>query len=188
MALLTGVLQLPIKQSSYTLTRTTNNIVSKSPYTFQSQVIQGQGECWNLNLAFVPATTTEQTLALGAFLSALNGQLRCFEFFVPQKDLKYGSGQVTVTSTAIGNVIDVSNTSPLYVGSFITMQGMLHQIVAKSSNQIEIFPRLRYQALNNIVNYTTPSGLFKLKSNSVGSTFNLDHTRTATLEAEEFVW
>lgn len=187
-------LSLPLAPSSYTLERTSVNIVNISPFTLQQQIIRGIGEGWTLKLGFPAVVMPSITVAVGGFLSSLRGMYGTFYFGPPASRLSYtGNGAVTLTTInndIRDNITCNMNGTTLSVGTFVQIGSQLCQVVSSTGgNTFDIFPFLRASYANGTtVNYTSPVGIFRQKNaTGAASTFNLDHTDSFSLEAIESI-
>lgn len=189
-------LSLPLSPNAYTLEALSVNLVTQSPFTLQQQVMQGIGEGWALSLTFPPITTNTRSAAVKAFLTSLRGQLGTFQWGPPVKELNYTTSGGTLTLASINNTLrnnitytKVGGESVPETGTYIQIGTQLLQVLKNDgNNNIDIFPALRTNvAAGTTINFTTPKGVFRLKSASSAYTFNIDHTRTFSLEAIEAI-
>ena len=192
--MITYPLSLPLSPNAYTLEAISVNLVTQSPFTLQQQVAQGIGEGWALSLTFPLITTTAQSSAVKAFLTALRGQYETFQWGPPTKELLFTNTGMSMTLNTINNTLrnNISYTTaadptPL-PGTYLQIGTQLVQVLARSGKTLDIFPALRTNvAAGTPIYYAAPKGVFRLKSAYSAYTFNVDHTRTFSIDAVEAI-
>lgn len=190
--MITYPLQLPIRPAAYSLEKRAVSTFTESPFTFQQYVSKGIGESFGLQLTFPPIVGPSVARLVSAFGSKLRGQYGTFSFQIHSRDLYYtGSADITLSSinNDLRNNITVSADVGLGVGTYIQIGTQLIQVLqVTNGTELDIFPALRQSfATGSAINYKTPTGIFRLTTQSSALLFNQDHTYSTTVEAIEAV-
>lgn len=174
--------------------------ISRSPFSFISQVQQFAGQTWfaDITLAPMKRTTAEEWVS---FMLKLNGRQGTFLLGDPSKATPRGvatgtplvNGGSQTGQTLVTDGWTTSQTGILKKGDMIQLGQRLHAVLddvnsdGSGNATIDIWPRLRESPANNSsVIVSNCVGLFRLTSNSnliynVGSDFNY----TLSFSAEE---
>lgn len=147
--------------------------VSRSPFTFATQVHSYGGEMWSANVT-IPPVRKDLAEPWVAFLTALRGQYGTFLLGDPNNTAPR-SGNVSalsISSPSIGDRTLTANlTGNLSAGDFIQLGtgigSRLHKVLQDVSSgagvSIDIWPAVR--AVTTTVSYTNAKGVFRLASN-----------------------
>ena len=147
--------------------------VSRSPFTFASQVHAYSGQMWSASLALPPMKLTEAR-QWTAWLISLRGQYGTF--LLGDTSCSQISGTAT-SATVIGsagdNTISVTMTGTILAGDMIQIgagaDATLHKVLVDQSGSgaLEIWPALRKDRTAAALTLTNARGVFRLASNDV---------------------
>lgn len=171
-------LNLPSTPSFSRLVLTARTAVSvlQSPYTFQTQVQEHQGQIWLADFV-LPAMSRDRAEAWAAFLMALNGPVGTFFLGDPLATTPRGAATGTplvngASQTGKSIITDGWNpsvTGILLGGDFIQIGNRLHKVMQDVNSDgsgnatIDIFPRLRESPGDNQAIITQNcKGLFRI--------------------------
>jgi len=147
--------------------------VSRSPFTFASQVHAYSGQMWSASLTLPPMKLTEAR-QWTAWLTALRGQYGTF--LLGDTSCSQISGTATsaaVTGVAGDSTISVTMTGTILAGDMIQIgtsaDATLHKVLVDQSGDgsLEIWPALRTERLDVALTLTNAQGVFRLASNDV---------------------
>jgi len=147
--------------------------VSRSPFTFASQVHAYSGQMWSASLTLPPMKMTEAR-QWTAWLTALRGQYGTF--LLGDTSCSQISGTATsaaVTGVAGDSTISVTMTGTILAGDMIQIgtsaDATLHKVLVDQSGDgsLEIWPALRTERLDVALTLTNAQGVFRLASNDV---------------------
>jgi len=147
--------------------------VSRSPFTFASQVHAYSGQMWSASLTLPPMKLTEAR-QWTAWLTSLRGQYGTF--LLGDTSCSQISGTAT-SATVIGsagdNTISVTMTGTILAGDMIQIgagaDATLHKVLVDQSGSgaLEIWPALRKDRTAAALTLTNARGVFRLASNDV---------------------
>lgn len=163
--------------------------VSRSPFTFATQVHSYSGQMWEANVS-IPAVRRDLAAPWKAFLTALKGPTGSFllgdpDYARPQGLAATFPGNPVVTEQ-IGQSITVTGASPnksgwLLAGDYIqigaTSTATLHQVLQDVNTdgsgiaELDVWPGLRYSRTASIT-LNNPQGVFKLADNTATWSIN----------------
>ena len=147
--------------------------VSRSPFTFASQVHAYSGQMWSASLTLPPMKLTEAR-QWTAWLTALRGQYGTF--LLGDTSCSQISGTATsaaVTGVAGDSTISVTMTGTILAGDMIQIgtsaDATLHKVLVDQSGDgsLEIWPALRTDRTAVALTLTDAQGVFRLASNDV---------------------
>jgi len=147
--------------------------VSRSPFTFASQVHAYSGQMWSASLTLPPMRLTEAR-QWTAWLTSLRGQYG--SFLLGDTSCSQISGTATaatVTGSAGDNTISVTMTGTILAGDMIQIgtnsDATLHKVLVDQSGSgaLEIWPALRKDRTAVALTLTSARGVFRLASNDV---------------------
>ena len=147
--------------------------VSRSPFTFASQVHAYSGQMWSASLTLPPMKLTEAR-QWTAWLTSLRGQYGTFLLGDTSSSQIGGTAtSATVTGVAGGNTVTVTMTGTLLAGDMIQIgtssDATLHKVLVNKtgSGNLEIWPALRKTRTAVALTLTNAKGVFRLASNDV---------------------
>jgi len=147
--------------------------VSRSPFTFASQVHAYSGQMWSASLTLPPMRLTEAR-QWTAWLTSLRGQYG--SFLLGDTSCSQISGtatSATVTGSAGDNTVAVTMIGTILAGDMIQIgtgaDATLHKVLVDQSGNgsLEIWPALRRDRLAANLTLTNAQGVFRLASNDV---------------------
>ncbi|MFG6535560.1 hypothetical protein ACGYK5_17180 [Sulfitobacter sp. 1A16787] len=174
-----------------TIQAANSGAVSRSPFTFASQVFAYSGEMWLADLTLKPMRRP-QAAAWVAFLTACRGRLGTFLLGDPYGAKAQGSAtSASVTGSARDRSVSVSMSGTLLAGDYIQIgsgaDASLHMVLKDraGSGTLEIWPALRRDRSGAAVTLNAPKGNFRLASNV--ATWSVDQVAIygLTIAAEE---
>lgn len=185
-------LSLPtsIGLDSFSLRVSGSAAMLRSPWTFQTQVQEHQGQIWMLEAAVAPCDR-ERAEPWIAFLESLEGPVGTFLIGDPLARVPRGvaTGTPLVKGAGqSGKSLDTDGWTPsttgiLKAGDYIQVGQRLHKLKADASSDgsgnatLDIYPRLRESPADNAAIVTNaPVGLFRLNSAEV-PLFEADYER-----------
>jgi hypothetical protein len=156
--------------------------VSRSPFTFASQVHAYSGQMWSASLTLPPMHRSKSETWI-AFLMSLRGQYGTFLLGDPRGSVSRGlasnfAGAPTVTAQT-GSTINVTGASAnkagwLLAGDYIQIgenaSATLHKVLQDANTSasggvtLEVWPALR-GSRTGVVSVTNAQGVFRLASN-----------------------
>ena len=170
---ITYPLALPTVTSFKSISLTASNAVaiSRSPFTFSSQVHAYSGQAWSAGVT-LPAMQRPSASAWVAFLLSLRGQYGSFLLGDPSCLSPQGDAtSATVTGVAGDNTLVVTMTGSLLAGDMIQIgtgaDATLHKVLvdAIGTGALEIWPALRKARTTAALTLTNPKGVFRLSAN-----------------------
>lgn len=146
--------------------------VSKSPFTFATQVHAYSGEMWSASVT-IPTVRKDLAEPWVAFLLSLRGQYGTFLLGDPNRTSPQGTAtSATITGSLGDRSVTVAMTGTLKAGDYFQLgsgaTAKLHKVlVDKSGNgTLEIWPALRDDYTTATATLTNAKGVFRLSSNS----------------------
>ena len=147
--------------------------ISRSPFTFASQVHAYSGQMWSASLTLPPMKLTAAR-QWTAWLTSLRGQYG--SFLLGDTSCCQISGTATsasVTGVAGDNTVTVTSNGTILAGDMIQIgsasDATLHKVLADQSGNgsLEIWPALRKVRTAAALTLTNAKGAFRLASNEV---------------------
>ena len=147
--------------------------ISRSPFTFASQVHAYSGQMWSASLTLPPMKLTEAR-QWTAWLTSLRGQYG--SFLLGDTSCCQISGTATsasVTGSAGDNTVTVTSNGTILAGDMIQIgsasDATLHKVLVDQSGNgsLEIWPALRKVRTAVSLTLTDAKGAFRLASNEV---------------------
>ena len=146
--------------------------VSKSPFTFATQVHAYSGEMWSASVT-IPTVRKELAEPWVAFLLSLRGQYGTFLLGDPNRTTPQGTAtSATITGSLGDRSVTVAMTGTLKAGDYIQLgsgsSARLHKVLVGQSGNgtLEIWPALRSNYTTASATLTNAKGVFRLASNS----------------------
>lgn len=144
--------------------------VSRSPFTFSTQVHAYDGEMWSASVT-LPTYRKELADPWIAFLLSLRGQYGTFLLGDPDKAVPRGTAVAANISGSLGDrTVTVVMAGTLLAGDYIQLgsgaSARLHKVLAdqSGSGSLEIWPALRAD-YSGAATLTDTKGVFRLASN-----------------------
>lgn len=145
--------------------------ISQSPFTFQQQIVAHPGQRWAASIS-LPPMKRQDAEPWVAFLLSLYGQVGTFLLSDPNCPAPRGTAtSATLTGTAGSTSATITMTGTLLAGDYITLgsgaNSRLHKVVQdrNGTGTIEIWPALRENYTDAVVDLTEAKGRFRLKEN-----------------------
>ena len=147
--------------------------ISRSPFTFASQVHAYSGQMWSASLTLPPMKLTAAR-QWTAWLTSLRGQYG--SFLLGDTSCCQISGTATsaiVNGSAGDNTVNVTTVGTILAGDMIQIStgadATLHKVLAdrSGSGALEIWPALRKDRASIALTFTNAKGAFRLASNEV---------------------
>lgn len=146
--------------------------VSKSPFTFATQVHAYSGEMWSASVT-IPTVRKDLAEPWVAFLLSLRGQYGTFLLGDPNRTSPQGTAtSATITGSLGDRSVTVAMTGTLKAGDYIQLgsgsSARLHKVLVDKSGSgtLEIWPALRDDYTTASATLTNAKGVFRLASNS----------------------
>lgn len=144
--------------------------VSRSPFTFATQVHAYDGEMWSASVT-LPTYRKDLADPWVAFLLSLRGQYGTFLLGDPDKAVPRGTAESAAVSGLLGErTVSVSMSGTLLAGDYIQLgsgaAARLHKVLVdkSGSGNLEIWPALRAD-YSGSATLTDTKGVFRLASN-----------------------
>lgn len=173
------------------LTATNAIAVSRSPFTFATQVHAYSGEMWSASVT-IPPVRKDLSEPWVAFLLSLRGQYGTFLLGDPNMTEPQGTAtSATITGSLGDRSVTVAMTGTLKAGDYLQLgsgaNARLHKVlVDKSGNgTLEIWPALRTNYTTASATLTNAKGVFRLAENSSQWAINNNSTYGIQFEAME---
>lgn len=146
--------------------------VSKSPFTFATQVHAYSGEMWSASVT-IPTVRKDLAEPWVAFLLSLRGQYGTFLLGDPNRTSPQGTAtSATITGSLGDRSVTVAMTGTLKAGDYFQLgsgaTAKLHKVLVDQSGSgtLEIWPALRDDYTTASATLTNAKGVFRLASNS----------------------
>lgn len=146
--------------------------VSKSPFTFATQVHAYSGEMWSASVT-IPTVRKDLAEPWVAFLLSLRGQYGTFLLGDPNRTSPQGTAtSATITGSLGDRSVTVAMTGTLKAGDYFQLgsgsSARLHKVLVDQSGNgtLEIWPALRDDYTTASATLTNAKGVFRLASNS----------------------
>lgn len=151
--------------TSMTMRLRSATATSKSPFTYDQQVYQHQGVCWEAEVTLPPLKRSDAK-QVEAFFAALRGQANTFTMGNP---LHNTTATGSITSGTAGATTVTGTTTGAVVGDYFEISGALYILTAIDSTTIDIMPPLRTAISSSTsLDFTLPKGTWRLSSNEIG--------------------
>lgn len=153
--------------------------ISRSPFTFATQVHAYDGEMWTANVT-IPTVRKDLAEPWVAMLVSLRGQYGTFLLGDPNNTSPQGTAtSATITGSTGDRSVTVAMTGTLKAGDYFQLgsgsSAKLHKVLVDKSGSgtLEIWPALRSDYTTANATLTNPKGVFRLATNqtnwSIGS-------------------
>lgn len=167
--------------------------VSRSPFTFDSQVHAYSGEMWQADIT-IPPVHRDLAESWVSFLLSLRGQYGTFLLNDPNCTAPRGTATAaTITGSTGDRSVSVTMTGTLLAGDYIQLgtgsDATLHKVLQDQSGTgtLEIWPALRKDRTAVAADLTSASGVFRLSTNQVSWSVNEVSTYGITFGAMEAI-
>lgn len=164
--------------------------VSKSPFTFATQVHAYSGEMWSASVT-IPTVRKDLAEPWVAFLMSLRGQYGTFLLGDPNHPAPRGTATSASISGSLGDrTVTVTMTGTLLAGDYIQLgsgsSAKLHKVLVDQSGNgnLEIWPALRAN-YSGAVTLTNPKGVFRLANNQTNWSIGANSAYAIQFEAME---
>ena len=164
--------------------------VSKSPFTFATQVHAYSGEMWSANVT-IPTVRKDLAEPWVAFLMSLRGQYGTFLLGDPNNTSPRGTATAATVSGSLGDrSVTVTMTGTLLAGDYIQLgsgaNAKLHKVLVDQSGNgtLEIWPALRGN-FSGAATLTNTKGVFRLASNQTNWSIGNSSAYSIQFEAME---
>jgi len=155
--------------TSMTMRLRSATAISSSPFTYDQQVYQHQGVCWEAEVTLPPLKRNDAK-AVEAFFASLRGQANTFTLGNPlHTTTATGSivagtaGATTVTGTLTGAVS----------GDYFEVGSALYIITDIDAASFDIMPPLRTTiSSSTALDFTLPKGTWRLATNEIDWSIN----------------
>lgn len=166
--------------------------VSKSPFTFATQVHAYSGEMWSASVT-IPTVRKDLAEPWVAFLMSLRGQYGTFLLGDPNNTSPRGTASAATISGSLGDrSVAVTMTGTLLAGDYIQLgsgsNAKLHKVLVDKSGSgtLEIWPALRSN-FSGAATLTNTKGVFRLASNQTNWSISNSSAYGIQFEAMEDV-
>lgn len=155
--------------TSMTMRLRSATAVSSSPFTYDQQVYQHQGVCWEAEVT-LPPLKRSQAKELEAFFAALRGQGGTFTMGNPLHD---SDATGTITSGSRNSISVTGTVGGAEAGDYFETNGVLYMITSIDGSTINIMPPLRTAiSAATTMNFSLPKGSWRLASNEIDWNIN----------------
>lgn len=145
--------------------------ISQSPFTYQQQIVAHQGQRWAASISLPPMKRDDAENWV-AFLLSLYGQVGTFLLSDPNCPAPRGTAtSATLTGTINSTSPTITMTGTLLAGDYISLgtgaSARLHKVLQdrNGTGTIEIWPALRDNYTDAVIDLTEAKGRFRLKEN-----------------------
>jgi hypothetical protein len=145
--------------------------ISRSPFTFSSQVHAYAGQMWQADITLKPMRRSDAEQWI-AWLVSLRGQYGTFLLNDPLGCAPRGTAtSATITGSTGDSSVTVAMTGTLLAGDYIQLgtgsDARLHKVLQDQDGNgtLEIWPALRANQSSVSADLTSAAGLFRLSSN-----------------------
>jgi hypothetical protein len=143
--------------------------MTESTFTYDQQVFSHPGVRWEAEVT-LPPMTRSQAKEYEGFFAGLRGMKETFTMGNP---LHTTSVTGTVTGAVNATQITENFSGSFVVGDYFSVSGHLHIITEiVNATTIKVMPPLRQAASGATVDFTLPSGVWRLASNEIGWSIN----------------
>lgn len=167
--------------------------ISRSPFTFSTQVHAYSGQAWDANVT-IANCKREEASEWTSFLTALRGQFGTFLLGDPDGASPQGtSTSATITGTSGSGSVSVTMSGSLLAGDYIQLglasDATLHKVIQDQTGDgtLEIWPALRKNRSDVWATLINPRGLFRLTTNSPSWTINSNSFYNISFQATEAI-
>lgn len=165
--------------------------VSKSPFTFSTQVHAYSGEMWSASVT-IPTVRRDLAEPWVSFLMSLRGQFGTFLLGDPNCTSPQGTAtSATITGSLGDRSVTVAMTGTLKAGDYFQLgsgsSAKLHKVLVDQSGNgtLEIWPALRTNYTTASATLTNPKGVFRLASNQTNWGIGSNSAYSIQFEAME---
>lgn len=157
--------------TSMTMRLRSATAISSSPFTYDQQVYQHQGVCWEAEVTLPPLKRSEAK-EVEAFFAALRGQGGTFTMGNPLHNVASATGSITL-GTKGATTVTGTVSSHVEVGDYFEVGGALYILTAENASTLEIMPPLRTAiSTSTSLDFTLPKGSWRLASNEIEWSIN----------------
>lgn len=170
-----------VSLKSYTLEQRNNSLANVSAFTFQTQIVQRFGQCWQLSLEVKPLAEP-YAQQFQNWLNSLQGYVGTAKIYHPYKNIGTRNGTFSVTAgvSPMNNKILIgSNGAGLAAGDYATINDQLVQLQSawvNTSTYVDVYPRIRTNPAGMTGNATNGAiyGIWRLSADTapVGKKIN----------------
>ena len=153
--------------------------VSRSPFTFASQVHAYAGQTWSADISLPEINSRAEADAWVSWLVSLRGQFGYFMLGDPSHPAIRGTAtSATVTGTSGSDSVTVTTVGTILAGDMIQIgtgaDATLHKVLVdrSGSGTLEIWPALRKDRTAVALTLTNAQGVFRLASNDASWSVN----------------
>ena len=165
--------------------------VSKSPFTFATQVHAYSGEMWSASVT-IPTVRRDLAEPWVSFLMSLRGQFGTFLLGDPNCTSPQGTAtSATITGSQGDRSVTVAMTGTLKAGDYFQLgsgsSAKLHKVLVDQSGNgtLEIWPALRDDYTTASATLTNAKGVFRLASNQTNWGIGSNSAYSIQFEAME---
>ena len=165
--------------------------VSKSPFTFATQVHAYSGEMWSASVT-IPTVRRDLAEPWVSFLMSLRGQFGTFLLGDPNCTSPQGSATSATISGSLGDrSVTVAMTGTIKAGDYIQLgsgsSAKLHKVLVdqSGSGSLEIWPALRTNYTASAATLTNAKGVFRLANNQTNWSIGANSAYAIQFEAME---
>lgn len=157
--------------TSMTMRLRSATAISSSPFTYDQQVYQHQGVCWEAEVTLPPLKRSDAK-AVEAFFAALRGQGGTFTMGNPLHNVASATGSIT-SGTKGATTVTGTVSSHVEVGDYFEVGGALYILTAENASTLEIMPPLRTDiSTSTSLDFSLPKGTWRLTSNEIDWNIN----------------
>mgnify|MGYP000129327265 CR=1 FL=1 len=167
--------------------------LSQSPFTFAQQTVIHQGQRWEASVS-IPTLRREYTAPWKAFLTALKGRRGTFLLSDPDYVSPRGTAtSATITGTVGSETATITMTGTLLAGDYIQigtlLNSRLYQVLEDQtgSGTISVWPALRSSPSAEVVDLSSPSGLFRLANNQTSWAIDASSAYSISFDCMEVI-
>lgn len=154
-----------------TMEAVNSGAVSRSPFTFNSQVFTYSGEMWRADVTLKPMRRADASAWI-SWAVKLRGRTGTFLLGDPFGQVARGTAtSATVTGSARDRTLAVSMTGTLLEGDYIQIgtgaDASLHMVLEdqSGSGSLEVWPAIRKDRSAAALTLSSPKGVFQMVSN-----------------------
>jgi hypothetical protein len=158
--------------TSMTMRLRSATAISSSPFTYDQQVYQHQGVCWEAEVTLPPLKRNDAK-AVEAFFAALRGQGGTFTMGNPLHTVANETGSYITLGDKGATTVTGTVSSVVEVGDYFEIGGALYILTAENASTLEIMPPLRTAiSTSTTLDFTLPKGTWRLTSNEIDWNIN----------------
>jgi hypothetical protein len=153
--------------------------ISRSPFTFASQVHAYAGQTWSADISLPEINSRAEADTWVSWLVSLRGQFGYFMLGDPSHPTIRGTAtSAIITGTSGSNSVTVTTVGTILAGDMIQIgtgaDATLHKVLVdrSGSGTLEIWPALRKTRTAVALTLTNAQGVFRLASNDASWSVN----------------